>query len=255
MAAWIDGEAVAYDQFEAYALEVMDEDPRDLDGAVLQALFTQFLDQRLLVHLAADRRLVSADAGPAAAAVALLEDEKRSPPSDSASGQERDQERDQEIAEYYRDHRVELELGERVRLNQVLLQDRGLAERIRGELVAGASFDEVADRYQSAEAVFVAARGELEREQVPSPLSEVIFGLAPGETGAVLEADYGFHVFQVVDRRPGELPPLEQLRSLIEERLDRQAADQRLADLLVEARSRYNLEVAERNLPFPYAPP
>jgi hypothetical protein len=65
-------------------------------------------------------------------------------------------------------------------------------------------------------------------------------------------ADYGFHIFQVTERLPAEVAPLEQVRSEVVERLRQESADRRLAGLVQQAKSRYPVFVYERNLPFHY---
>jgi hypothetical protein len=67
-----------------------------------------------------------------------------------------------------------------------------------------------------------------------------------------LEADYGFHVFQVLARLPPQVVPLDEAAGEIRATLERRAADARLGALVEEARSRYNVEVYARNLPFNY---
>ena len=67
-----------------------------------------------------------------------------------------------------------------------------------------------------------------------------------------MPAEYGFHIFQVIDRRPAGVVPLEEAREEIAERLQQQRADRLLADLVREGRSQYNVEVHARNLPFNY---
>jgi hypothetical protein len=68
----------------------------------------------------------------------------------------------------------------------------------------------------------------------------------------VVEAEYGFHLFQVVERLPAAEVPLADARVEIGRRLRRERADARLAELVAEARRRYNVAVLERNLPFNY---
>jgi parvulin-like peptidyl-prolyl isomerase len=65
-------------------------------------------------------------------------------------------------------------------------------------------------------------------------------------------ADYGFHIFQVAGREPAQVVPLEQARGEILGRLRQERADRLLRSLVEDARSRYNVSIYERNLPFGY---
>jgi hypothetical protein len=68
----------------------------------------------------------------------------------------------------------------------------------------------------------------------------------------VVPADSGFHVFQVVERLPAQVVPLDKARGEILARLRRERGDRTLALLVRQGRSRYNAQVYERNLPFDY---
>lgn len=239
VAARIDGRDVAYSRFEAYVESAIGDEASAVDSSVLSALFEQFLEQELLHRLALERRLIAADDSAEQAARRLLEDSPPPPPKES------------EIAGYYQSRQSEFERGERVLLRQVLIQDRETARSVRDQLVAGVPFENVASRYSEDDSViFVAERGELARSQLPVAFVEPIFALEEGETSDVLEAEYGFHIFQVVAKRAAGVLPLREVEGTIRRRLERQAADRRLEELVAEARARYNLVVAERNLPF-----
>jgi hypothetical protein len=57
----------------------------------------------------------------------------------------------------------------------------------------------------------------------------------------------------VIEREPAQRVPLAAAREEILARLRQQNADQLLRSLVQAARSRYNVKVYERNLPFGYA--
>ena len=69
---------------------------------------------------------------------------------------------------------------------------------------------------------------------------------------APVATDYGFHLFQVVERLPAGTVPMSAVAAEIRETLRRERTEQRLAELVGEARRRYNVRVFGRNLPFNY---
>ena len=238
--ARIGGGDILYADFERYVLDADEEELGSLDSAVLAALFYQFLEQRLLLRLATDRKLVGPGRPPEHAYRLLMEAEELAPPDEEA------------IRQYYREHSDDFALGERVQLRQVLLQDRQTAQRVCDRLQAGQSFDSVGARFvDDPSAVFISAASELERDDLPRSLVEPVFALEVGQTSSVLEAEYGFHVFQVVAKRPAETQSLEAARPTIRRLLLQQAADGVRENLLQVARARYNLKIAAGNLPFP----
>jgi hypothetical protein len=239
------GEAeVRYAEFERYVQRDVGDTGGVLGSDVLSELFDQFMDERLLTRLAVDRGLVpaaGADASPRRAIDALL-----------AAGLPKEPD-GAEVARYYQAHRRELERPERVRLRQILTQDRQAAEEARREVAAGSPFEEVARKLSKGpNAAAGGDQGELSRGDLPPSFADLIFALKPGEVSPVVPAEYGFHVFQVVDHLPAEVVPLEAARPEIAAKLRQEGADRLLRSLVEEARSHYNVKVYERNLPFGY---
>jgi hypothetical protein len=239
---------VRYAEFERYVARSVGGGSGEGAGSglgsdVLSELFDQFLDERLLARLAADRGLVTAPAvDPRRAVDALLADGLRRPPGDA------------EVALYYRQNPAEFARPERVRLRQILAGDRPTAERARREIVGGTPFEEVARRLAGGpRADSGGYQGELARGDLPPSFADLIFALRPGEVSPIVPAEYGFHLFQVVDHQPAQVVPLGAARGEILAHLRQRRADELLRSLVQTARGRYNVKVYERNLPFGYA--
>jgi hypothetical protein len=232
-------EEVRYPEFESYLARSAGSAAGELGSEVLSELFDQFLDEKLLVRLARDRGLVRGDA-PARNAIDQLLGAERTVEATPA-----------EIAAYYAAHRGDFARPERVRLNQLLTEDRATAERARREIAAGADFAQVAAQLAPAQGA-AAHRAELARSDLPPALADVIFALKPGEVSKVVAASYGYHVFQVSERLPEHLASLDEAREEIRLRLRQENGDRALRALVNQARARYNARVYERNLPFRY---
>lgn len=244
--ARLGGAEVRYAEFERYVARTVGEPGSALGSDVLSELLDQFLDERLLARLAADRGLVPPSAAPRQATDALLAADLR--------GEAGDGDVAHDVSHYYEAHPQEFARPERVRLRQILTQDRAAAEAARREIVAGAPFAEVARRLSSGpRADSGGYQGELARGDLPPSFADLIFSLKPGEVSPVVPAEYGFHLFQVIEREPAQRVPLAAAREEILARLRQQNADQLLRSLVQAARSRYNVKVYERNLPFGYA--
>jgi parvulin-like peptidyl-prolyl isomerase len=242
--ARIGPEEIRYGRFEDYVKRTAGDGETVLAGDVLSQLFDQFLDEELLVRLAVDRGLVRDGASAAArrrAVDALLAAELKKEPGP------------EEVAAYYQAHRDAFARPERIRLRQILTEDRATAERALRELGQGADFAQLARQLShDPSAASGGFQGELSRQDLPPAFADVIFSLAPGEVSRLVPAEYGFHIFQVVSRSPAEVVPLDGARGEIVERLRQEGADQALAELVGEARRRYNVDVYGRNLPFEY---
>jgi hypothetical protein len=250
--AQVDGAAVRYAEFEDYVTTALGEPGASLGSDVLSRLFDQFIEERLLTRLAVERGLLAADEadgrfGGRRALDLLLADAARGAASGALPSES-------EIAAWYDANRERYRRPERVRLRQILVEDRRRAERLRREIVGGADFAAVAADASQDPTVAAATgpQGEFSRAELPRSFAEVIFELAPGEVSEVVEAEYGFHIFQVEERLDAELLPLAAVRDDVERRLLQEAADHRLGELAAEARGRYDVTVWERNLPFNY---
>jgi hypothetical protein len=245
--ALLGGAEVRYAEFERYVARSVGEGGGGggLGSDVLSALFDQFLDERLLARLAADRGLMPAAAGDA---------DPRRPVDALLAGDPRREPDDAEVALYYRRNAAEFARPERVKLRQILTGDRRAAERARREIVAGKPFEEVARQLSGGpRADSGGYQGELARADLPPAFADLIFALKPGEVSPIVPAEYGFHLFQVADHQPAEVVPLAAARGEIVARLRQRRADETLRSLVREARDRYNVKVYERNLPFGYA--
>jgi peptidyl-prolyl cis-trans isomerase C len=240
VAARLGGADVRYAQFESYLARAIGDSENVAASDVLTQLFDQFLDEQLLVRLAVDRGLARG-ADPRRAIDALLQQGLAAEPDEA------------QVAAYYRAHAREFARPERVRLRQILTEDRATAERALREVAAGADFAAVAARLsRDPSAAAGGDQGVLARGDLPPAFADVIFSLRPGEVSRVVPAGYGCHLFQVVERLPAAVAALPEVRGEIRDRLRRERADRRLAALVREGRKRYNVVVYERNLPFDY---
>jgi parvulin-like peptidyl-prolyl isomerase len=227
--------------FQAFLDKNLGKDSENLESEVFSQLFDQFLDEALLSRLAADRKLTPADARSRQAVAALLAKNPPSPPSG------------EEVRRYFEAHATELARPERVKLRQILTDTRQEAERALAELASGGAFSDVARRHSHDPAASRGGdQGELARQDLPPSFAETIFALGPGEVSAIIAADYGFHLFQVVEKLPAETLTLEQAQPLILPRLEREQTDRAIAQFVAEARKAYNPVIYEENLPFKY---
>jgi len=232
---------VTLESFDRYLQRTAGEDADELSSAVLSKLLDRFLEEELLARLAVDRGLVEPGVPRRRAVDRLLREQPASEP-----GWE-------EVERYYREHGEEFERAERVRLRQILFEEQEAVERALAELKEGADFDEVARRYsRDSTGETGGVQGELARDDLPPLFADTIFALEPGEVSDVVEAEYGFHLFQVMERLPAEVLALEVVEDEIRRRLKERAADRHLDHLVQEARNRYPVAIQTRNLPFDY---
>lgn len=236
--ARLGGEWVLLEDFETYLHRTAGEGTEELPSRVLSKLLDQYLEEELLSRLAVEEGLASPDTPRRRALELLLQAQDLPDPTEA------------EVRGYYQEHRQEFQRAERVRLRQILVEDEQSLERALEELESGEAFSEVAGRYSGD--LMGGFQGELARRDLPPTFVDTIFDLSPGEVSEVVEAEYGYHLFQVTERLPEEVVPLQDAEPAIRRHLREQALDRRLDSLLQEARERYPVEVYPQNLPFEY---
>ncbi len=157
-----------------------------------------------------------------------------------------------DVARYFEEHPEEFSLPERLSLRQILVDDRAVAAEALARIRAGEPFEAVARSVQNGSGAGGWEQTDLTRDGVPPAFAEALFSLAPGDISEIVEADYGFFLFEVTGHQPAERLSLEQAAPRIRRKLEREAADEALAELVEEAERRYNVAVFEQNLPFDY---
>jgi len=240
-AAQIDHEEIPYRQFEAYLENNVGAEKASLAPQTLAKLFEQFLDEEILVRSAIERGSVPLGTERREAVRRVLAE---------ASMVEISSE---EIAEVYEADPERFERPERVRLRQILVAERAQAEKALEALRAGEDFGDVARGLSiGPNAHRGGEQGELAEADLPPAFVGAVFGLEAGEISSIVAAEYGFHLFQVVERLSGSQESLAEAEREIRAALQQQRADLAMEQLLTEARSRYNVLVYGRNLPFDY---
>lgn len=237
--ARLDGEALSFRAFEDFLERNTTIAVAGLSSDTLSALFDQCLEERLLARLAQDELGLDPTEGIRAKVEALL--------AANEIGID-----DKQIFRHYQRHRSDYQRPERVLLRQLLITDRATAHTVQEFWAGGADYVAVLQRFAETPSVHVGEEGEFSRQALPADFTDMLFSMTNEEVSGVLEADYGFHVFQVVRRMPAEVAPLSVVAGEIRIELEEQDRRRVVQRLVGEARERYNVRVFESNVPFNY---
>ncbi|MCH7987590.1 MAG: peptidylprolyl isomerase [Planctomycetes bacterium] len=162
---------------------------------------------------------------------------------------------DQQLRDYFRQHRAELD-GTEVRASQIFLKVRDDADKdewnaaaeklrtVRKEVLDGTiSFADAAKRHSAAPSAnkggdvgFFSYRGKM-----PVEFSRVLFPLKKGAVSEPFRTRFGMHLAMVTDRRPGQLS-LEDVRPVVYNALSRQAWDRLVAEQRKPAKIEWKIE-------------
>lgn len=105
---------------------------------------------------------------------------------------------DAEALVHYKANKEYRTSEERVRLSQILLQDRAMAEEALKRLKAGADFAALAKEVSSGpESSRGGDMGYFSRGVLPENMDAEVFKLRPGQISGIVESPYGFHIFKL----------------------------------------------------------
>ena len=152
---------------------------------------------------------------------------------------------DEDLRKYYAENISRYTTAEERRVRHILInaakdaapdvkqKAKARAEALLAEVrKAPASFAEVA-RKNSEDPGSAANGGDLEffgRGAMVKPFEDAAFAMKPGETSAVIETDFGYHVLRLEAVRGGDKQPFEAVRSTIEDEVRQQLAIKRWAE-------------------------
>lgn len=126
----------------------------------------------------------------------------------------------EEMEKYYREHGDQFRKPEEVRVRQIVTRTEEEAENLRKMIMRGASFEELARKHSlGPEAKEGGDLGYFPRGRMPPAIEEACFKLWSSHVSRVASSPYGFHLFELIDRRPARELSLEEARPEIERKL------------------------------------
>jgi peptidyl-prolyl cis-trans isomerase C len=163
---------------------------------------------------------------------------------------------DLEVRAYYDGRRQELHEPRQVAVSHLLVkigsdwdakrrdEARQELDGIRGEVLAGGDFAELARRFSACPS---ASRGGdlgfFRQGELARPLDEAAFALGEGEVSSVIEDHFGYHLLKVTAVKPERTPTLEEVRAEITQRLQERKSRKELLRHLEELRHRAAIEL------------
>jgi len=141
-----------------------------------------------------------------------------------------------------RDHNV----AEQVKARQILVKTSEEASQILNDLRARKiNFEAAAQRYSTApDAEQGGDLGWFTKGDMPD-IFDVCFNLDKGAISDIVISDYGFHIFQILDRRDAHVETFESAREKIEEEMMRERQDDAYQKLLVELREQVQVVILD----------
>ncbi len=143
----------------------------------------------------------------------------------------------EKIKTYYESHPEEFRRPMAVRFRQIVTSTKEEAEKALNRLNSGEDMGFIIDEYMKARGkeyggeVDWVARGDLDES-----IEKVIFSLPVGQVSKVVETSYGFHLFEVLEKRPEGMKSLPEAVAEIESKLERERQEVFMAQWLESLR-------------------
>ncbi|WP_224363470.1 peptidylprolyl isomerase [Hyalangium versicolor] len=127
---------------------------------------------------------------------------------------------EEELRAYFAAHEADFQEPEQVHAAQLVVKGLDEAKRVQAQLKSGKKFADLARRYSlSADAKVGGDLGFFPRGQMPPAFDEVVFNMRPGQVSDVVSTEYGYHLFKVIEFKPGRKRDFTEVRSHVEARL------------------------------------
>ncbi len=149
-----------------------------------------------------------------------------------------------DVKAYYDQHLKEFRVPESVAFRQIVTRTRKAAEALLERLRKGEDMGTLAGKYSIApEAENAGKVGWVARGQLEKTMEKALFSLPVGKISPVVKSPYGFHIFEVLSRRPGAIRPLPEVIGEIRERLVAEKRDRFLEKWLRDLRARFRIRI------------
>lgn len=159
---------------------------------------------------------------------------------------------EQEIGEYYKQHREEYEGREQVKLRQIVIlcpttapvekkrEARAEIESIMARLKAGEKFEVLAAKYSPQ---LAGEMGFVEKGAMLQPVEDAAFKLKVGEVSDIVESPAGFHIIQLLDRRGAGIKSLQSVREEILNKLTLEKSEKKFEEWMTDLRKKSHIEI------------
>lgn len=154
---------------------------------------------------------------------------------------------DEEASGYFNKHTQDFNQPAQFRARQILVDSKDTAEEVLAKLKNGGDFAELAKEYSlSPDGKRGGDLGFFSSLNYPEIFSTVCQQLKIGELSDVVQTDYGFQIFELLDKRPAYQVPFEEAKESIKQLLREDRAEDTInkwsADLIGKAAVSINEE-------------
>lgn len=150
----------------------------------------------------------------------------------------------EEIKIYFQKNRNEFRSPEMLRFRQIVCKSKKEAETLRDRIYAGEDMGKLAKKYSIApEAEAHGEVGWVARGHLDESMEDALFSLQSGKISPIIKTSFGYHLFEVMSRRPAGVKGLPEVIHEIEALLIRQKHEVFYKKWLEKLRSDFKVAV------------
>lgn len=212
------------------------------DEILGRGLVEQLIDQTLLAEAA-----LAAGADERASVKFQIENQMRAVLAEAYMRSKVEERVNEEaIRAIYDEQYANVEGEEEVRASHILVESEDLAKEIRAELDGGGDFAALAAEHGTdGTAQRGGDLGYFVKSDMVAEFAEAAFALEAGQVGGPVQSQFGWHLIQLVDRRPRPAPAFEEVAGQIGQGLVQEAQ----REIVAELREGAEISITDEGLP------
>lgn len=157
---------------------------------------------------------------------------------------------DADIKAYLAKNHASLDTAEQVHAKHILVADEKTADSIEAQLKAGAKFEDLATKY-STDPSSKAKGGDLgffSRNQMVKPFEDAAFSQKIGVVGPPVKSPFGWHIIEVLERKPATVATMANSSAKIKDILTQQQQQQQLPQFMQGLRAKATIVINDDRL-------
>lgn len=162
---------------------------------------------------------------------------------------------DSAIEQFYKEKQTSFIVPEQIKARHILISIEGSSDEqtskalkkateLRAQILKQKDFAAVAK--ESSSCASAANGGDLDyisRGKMPADFDKVAFSLKVGELSEPVKTNHGYHIIEVLDKKPEFIRPLKEVKEFITTYLKQQAGNERMRVHIVELKNKAKVEI------------
>lgn len=155
----------------------------------------------------------------------------------------------EQIEEYFKEHKSDFYQPTQFHARQIVVDNKDLANKIRERIKKGEDFAKLAEEFSlSPDRKRGGDLGFFNASSFPPIFAEICGSLKPGETSGVVASDYGFQIFELIEKRDARQRTLEESRAEIETILKEKDLERSFDAWFKDIRNNARITINEKTL-------